>query len=254
MAGYANWHNHLFGKLMIFRALLALLILPAVCSAEDEGIRQGQPKDCYLFSWGKGPNWIAEVPVEFQVNYLETMQPFVDDRFFEPTPEALGWTEMKHKPQVEEIARVNGRKIIRADYTHQGEHRQILDLILLAIETAEYSDWYSPFFVATPELFSGRFVSGDSVAFGYLATLEYSGTGALRTHHLFDLRAHHPKLVRKVDAGRVRKVDYDTEEEYEKALKVFEDEKEIYKANNTADSTATRVTPPAEQEPRHGQP
>ena len=239
---------------MIARALLALFILPVICFAEDGGIRQGKPKDCYLFSWGKGPNWIASVPTEFQLNYLETRQPFVDDSFFEPTAEALGWTENKNKVEIEEIARVDGRKIVRADYSHQGEHRQMLDSILLAIETDENSDWYSPFFVASPELFSGRFVSGDDVAFGYLATLEYSGTGAYRTHHLFDLRGSHPKLVNKVDSGRVRKVDYDTEDEYQAALKVFEAENDIYKANKAVDSTATRVTPPAEQEPRHGQP
>ncbi|MEO0453423.1 MAG: hypothetical protein AAFY98_04725 [Verrucomicrobiota bacterium] len=239
---------------MIYRALIVFLLLPSLCLAEDEGIREGKPKDCHLFSWGKGPNWIAEVPTEFQLNYLESRQPVVDDRFFESTADALGWRQKEHELQIEEIARVDGRKIIRAEYTHKGEHRQILDLILLAIETDENSDWFSPFFVASPELFSGRFVSGDDVAFGYLATLKYSGTGAMRTHHLFDLRAHHPKLVNKVDVGRVRSVDYDSDEEYQRALNVFENEKEICRANKAMNSTATRVTSSAKQEPRHAQP
>src|SRR5688572_8668897 len=91
--------------------------------------------------------------------------------------------------------------------------------LILAIETARDSEWFSPFFAAHPELQSGQFISGRDVLFGYVVTLEASGTGAFRTHHLFDLRQPHPRIVNTVTAGRIRRSDFDTDAEYEQALK-----------------------------------
>lgn len=214
---------------MIPRILTLLLFQIVFCFADEGTLRHGKSKECYLFSFGKGPDWITAVDTEFQLNHLNQSQPFVDDQFFDPTPEALGWIESHKKPKIEEIARFQGRKIIRINYSHQEKHQDILDLVMLAIETEVNSEWFSPFFVASPEYFCGRFISGRDVAFGFMATLEYSGTGSFRTHHLFDLAGEHPKLVRTVHAGRVRRIDFDSDEEYEEALKVFEAEKQIYK-------------------------
>jgi hypothetical protein len=60
-----------------------------------------------------------------------------------------------------------------------------------------------------------------------VATLRFSGTGAYRTHHLFDLKGAHPKLVRTVDRGRIWRPDFDSDADFEEALKRPNDEEAI---------------------------
>src|SRR5690606_26781380 len=114
--------------------------------------------------------------------------PYVDDQFFEPTEKALTWIERQKEPTVTTIATVEGREVIQVVYPEQGSFGKTIGTILLAIETVRDSGWFSPFFAAKPELYRGQFVTGRDVAFGYVATLEWSGTGSLRTHLLYDLR------------------------------------------------------------------
>mgnify|MGYP000113433205 CR=1 FL=1 len=65
--------------------LIPLLIaFTAVVSAEEDQ-RTGAPKDCYLYSWGKGPNWTAEISTEFRLSLLNRQMPYVDDQYSEPT-------------------------------------------------------------------------------------------------------------------------------------------------------------------------
>ncbi len=70
-------------------------------------------------------------------------------------------------------------------------------------------------------------MSGRDVAFGYVATLEWSGTGALRSHYLFDLRRPHPVIVGTVDSGRVVRNEYNSDAEFEEANKVFDREADL---------------------------
>ncbi|MEQ1862464.1 MAG: hypothetical protein ABMA13_21305 [Chthoniobacteraceae bacterium] len=193
----------------------------------DDAIRSGTPKDCYIYSWGKGPDWIAKVSTEFRLSLLNRQMPYVDDQYFEPTDKALTWIDRKKEPIITTIATVEGRKVVRVEYPEKGSFGRTIGTVLLAVETARDSEWFSPFFAAQPELFTGQFISGRDVAFGYVATLEWSGTGAFRTHYLFDLRQPHPRIVSTVSAGRVRRPDYDTDAEYEHALKVFDRESEL---------------------------
>lgn len=203
-----------------------LLVFTSVVSAEDD-LRSGNPKDCYLYSWGKGPNWTTKVSTEFRLSLLNLKMPYVDDQYFEPTEKALTWIDRKKEPTITTIATVEGRKVIQVVYSEKGSFGKTIGTILLAIETARDSDWFSPFFGAQPELYRGQFVSGRDVAFGYVATLEWSGTGALRSHYLFDLRRPHPAILATADAGRVRRPDYDSDAEYEEALKMFEREADL---------------------------
>lgn len=207
--------------------VLALLVaITSVVRAEDD-LRSGTPKDCYLYSWGKGPNWTAKVSTEFRLSLLNRQMPYVDDQYSEPTEKALTWIERQKEPTITTIATVEGRKIIQVVYPEKESSGKTIGTILLAIETARNSEWFSPFFGAQPELYRGQFVNGRDVAFGYVATLEWSGTGALRSHYLFDLRRPHPAIVAKADAGRVRRTDYDSDTEYEQALKVFDREADL---------------------------
>lgn len=68
--------------------------------------------------------------------------------------------------------------------------------------------------------FDLRWLSGRDVAFGSLATFEWSGTGALRSHFLFDLR----------------RPDYASDAARAQTLKLLERE---------ADLTAGRIVPTA---------
>jgi hypothetical protein len=158
---------------------------------------------------------------------LNRQMPYVDDQFFEPTDKALTWIHRQKEPTISTIATVDGRKVIQVEYPEKGRVGRTIGTLLLAIETAQGSEWFSPFFAAQPELFSSQFVSGRDVAFGYIATLEWSGTGALRTHYLFDLRQPHPRVVGTVSAGRVRRPDFDTDAEYEEALKGLDQERDL---------------------------
>lgn len=217
----------MFSEKMLIRIFIvvAAFVMPAY--GADELFRKAKSKSCFLFSWGKGPNWTADVDMEFHRHHLNLKRPYVDDQYFEPTPKALTWIERTVEPSISEIARVDGRKLLRVDYPIKGKFGRKIECVMLAIETEPKSDWFTPFFVAQPELFSGRFVSSDSTRIGYIASLEFSGTGAVRTHHLFDLTGVHPTLVGSASAGRVRSVDYDTDEAYRKALKTFETESKL---------------------------
>ncbi len=70
--------------------LVLLAAITSIVNGEDN-LRTGAPKDCYLYSWGKGPHWIAKVSTEFRLALLNLQMPYVDDQFFEPTEKALTW-------------------------------------------------------------------------------------------------------------------------------------------------------------------
>ena len=211
---------------MISKIILTLIAITSVGLAEEH-LRSGAPKDCYLYCWGKGPNWTAQVSAEFRLALLDRQMPYVDEQYFEPTGSALAWIKRQKEPVVSTIGSVDGRNMVQVVYPEAGSFGKTIGTILLAIETDRGSEWYSPFFTAQPELFRGGFLTGRDIAFGYLATLEWSGTGALRTHLLFDLRKPHPSIVSTVTAGRVRRVDYDSDAEYVAALKVHDEEADL---------------------------
>lgn len=208
--------------------LLAILYLSMFVSARaDEHKRLGEPRNCYLYSWGKGPNWITSISTEFRLSLLAREMPRVDDQYFEPTDKALIWVRKENEPVITTLASVDGKKVIQVVYPEQGSFGKTIGMILVAIETSRESGWHSPFFAAQPELYRGQFVNGKDVKFGYVATLEWSGTGSMRSHYLFDLQAPHPKIVATCNAGRLRPTDYKNETEYAHALKIFDREAEL---------------------------
>lgn len=210
------------------RALVILLFAVFLQSGRaEEDLRSGTAKDCYLYSWGKGPNWSVKVSTEFHLSLLNRQMPNVDDRFSEPTEKALTWVERQREPEVTAIATVEGRKVVQVVYPEQGSFGKSIGTILLAIETARDSEWFSPFFVARPELYRGQFVSGRDVAFGYVATLALSGTGSFRKHLLYDLRRDHPVILSELDSGRVVHNEFETDREYEEALTIFDHEADL---------------------------
>jgi hypothetical protein len=213
--------------MIVLRALVWFLLLPLAQGRADETIRQGVLKPCYLFSAGKGPRWIAPVAVEFRENHFERAQPAIDDRFSQPTAEALTWQKKRLKPEIEDIGRLGGRRILKVAYRYEELHTLNTICVLLAMETESGSGWFAPFYAISSEAFEGCFVSGKDVAFGYVATLRFSGTGGYRTHHLFDLMGGHPRLVRTVNSGRIWRPDFDSDAEFEKALKRPNDEESI---------------------------
>lgn len=208
------------------RFIVLIAVFAQVARADDD-LRSGSPKDCYLYSWGKGPNWTAKVSTEFRLSLLNRQMPSVDDQFSEPTEKALTWIERKKEPTVTTIATVEGRKVIQIIYPEGGSFGKTIGTIILAIETERDSKWFSPFFGAQPELYRGQFVSGRDVTFGYVATLEWSGTGAMRSHYLFDLRKQHPEVIATISAGRVLQNEFKTEAEYNEALKIFDRETDL---------------------------
>jgi len=206
-----------------------LILLAAITSnvnAEDN-LRTGTPKDCYLYSWGKGPDWTAKVSTEFRLSLLNLQMPYVDDQYFEPTEKALTWIARQKEPVITTLATLERRKVIQIVYPEAGSFGKTIGTILLVIETAPDSKWFSPFFAAQPELYRGQFVCGRDVAFGYVATLECSGTGAFRTHYLFDLRKPHPAIVATLAVGRVVRNEFTNDAQYEQALKVFDQEADL---------------------------
>jgi hypothetical protein len=206
--------------------IVLLAAFSVVVSAKDD-LRSGAPKDCYLYSWGKGPDWTTEVSAEFRLSLLDRQMPYIDDRYSEPSEKALTWIERKKEPTVTTLATVEGRKVIQIVYPEEGNFGKTIGTILLAIETARDSEWFSPFFGAQPELYRGQFVSGKDVAFGYVATLEWSGTGSFREHFLYDLRGTHPSILSKLNSGRVVRTEFKTDQEYEEALKTFAREADL---------------------------
>jgi hypothetical protein len=225
---------------MRYLIIVLLTAFSAVVSAEDD-LRSGPPKDCYLYSWGKGPDWTAKVSTEFRLSLLNRRMPCVDDQFFEPTEKALTWIERRKEPTVTNIATVEGRKVIQVVYPEEESFGKTLEMILLAIETARDSGWFSPFFGAQPELYRGQFVSGSDVAFGYVATLEWSGTGAFRKHFLYDLRRAHPSILSTLNSGRVVRNEFKTDQEYKEALKIFAHEADLM-AGIVPETTAAKQT------------
>ena len=211
----------------MIRILLVFVVFAAPVLGAEDLIREGSPKSCFLFSWGKGPNWKTDIKVEFQRQYLNLNRPYIDDRFSDPTPDALTWIDRTAVPNISEIARVNSRVVLRIVYPIDGKFGRDTECVMLAIETEQNSGWFAPFFAAQPELFKGRFVSSESLRIGYIATLAFSGTGAERSHYLFDLTRDHPSLVESSSAGRVRSVDLDTDDEYQEALKTFDFEEKL---------------------------
>jgi len=228
---------------MIIRILLAIAMFAAPTFGADEHIREGAPKSCFLFSWGKGPNWKTDVRVEFQRHYLNLKRPYIDDRFSDPTPDALTWIDRTVAPNISEIARVDSRIVLRVDYPIDGKFGRDTECVMLAIETERDSGWFAPFFAAQPELFEGHFVSSESVRIGYIATLAFSGTGALRTHYLFDLTGAHPAVAGTTSAGRVRSVDFDTDAEYQEALKTFDLEAKLLNGESVEPVTESKTKP-----------
>lgn len=208
---------------LIFLMLVA--VTTSVCTADD--LRSGLPKDCFLYSSGKGPNWTAKVSTEFRLSTLNRLMPCIDEQYSEPTEMALSWIERQKEPTVTTLASIDGRKVIQIVYPEQGSFGKTIGMILLAIETTRGSEWFAPFFGAQPELFDGKFVSGRDVAFGYIATLRWSGTGSIRTHYLFDLKQSHPVLLSRFDSGRVARSEFKSDQEFENALKVFDREAEF---------------------------
>jgi hypothetical protein len=213
--------------LKLIAATLSLFVASIAVLRAEDNVRSGAPKECYLYSYGKGPNWTTKVSTEFRLSLLNLRMPYVDDQYSDPTEKALTWIDRQKEPTITTIATVEGRKVIQVVYPEKGSFGKTIGAILLAIETARDSEWFSPFFCAQPELFRGQFVSGRDVAFGYVATLEWSGTGALRSHYLFDLRRPHPVIVGTVDSGRVVRHEYNSDAEFEKANKVFDREADL---------------------------
>lgn len=208
-------------------AILSLLIATTPLVRAEDDIRSGVLKDCYLYSWGKGPNWTVKVPTEFRLSLLNRQMPYVDDQYSDPTEKALTWIQRTMEPTTSTLATVDGRKVIQVIYPETGRFGKTIGMILLAIETARDTDWYSPFFAAQPELYRGQFVTGRDVPFGYIATLEWSGTGSLRTHLLYDLRQPHPVILKKLNAGRLARNEFKTDREYDEALKNFMHEADL---------------------------
>ena len=210
---------------LIFFVLLAL---SSIVSAGDY-LRNGSPKDCFLYTWGKGPNWTTKVTCEFQLSLLSSQMPYVSDQYSDPTAKALTWVKSGKEPAITTLATVKGRKVIQIEYPDaEGKFGKTIDTIMLAIETARGSEWFSPFFAARPELYRGQFVHGRDVSFGYIATLEWSGTGALRSHHLFDFRTAHPSMVAKFDSGRIDMGPDATEADHQKMLKHYDRESDLF--------------------------
>src|SRR5690606_10191646 len=109
--------------------LLFFVIHPL--SVADESLRTGAPKDCYLYSWGKGPDWVVKVTSEFQLNLLDRQMPDVDETKFEPTPEALVWTDRQVAPEISVIATVEGRQVVKVMYPGKGMFGKEIGVILL---------------------------------------------------------------------------------------------------------------------------
>ncbi|MCP4645548.1 MAG: hypothetical protein GY851_34205 [bacterium] len=197
--------------------------------AHVEEIREGSPKPCYLFCFSEGPEGMTQIRTEFHLDYLDEMQPLVRDSGISPSPEALRWAEKTDEPETELVGLVDGRRIMRITYPSDGLYGRQIGCVMLAAEVEPDSWWFAPFFVAEPEIFSGRVVSGRDIASGYIATVRYDGSGMFRTHYVFDLRTKHPKYVTRVDAGRVRRHEFDAEVKYQEALKSLEAEERLFK-------------------------
>lgn len=191
---------------------VALAFLPVLVLA-GESVRKGAPEDCYLFVWGKGvPDGLAKLEVEFTLEHLKEKQPYLSGA-------SLAWGEKSSEPTITGVIRCHGKRVVRIDYPlKDGKFGATISLVMLAIETAPESEWFKPFLVVEPELFTGYPMISKEGKAGYLAVLEYSGSGSFSTYHLFDFAQPFPKLVTKITTGRAGKNDYPDEEKLRKAL------------------------------------
>lgn len=197
---------------------LALAFLPLGADAGDL-VRKGRAEDCYLYAWGKGfPDGLAKLEVEFMLEHLKEKQPYVSDHG-KASAESLVWVEKISEPVMTGVIRYHGKRIVRIDYPLQnGKFGATISLVMLVMETGVGSEWFKPFFVAQPELFTGYPMVSKEGKAGYLAVLEYSGTGGYATHHLFDFAQPFPKLVTRISTGRVSRNEIRDEAKYQKAL------------------------------------
>lgn len=211
--------------------LIAAMVMVSYQAKADEYQRENSTtaSDCYLFFyWGKGPNSVAKLRTEFQLPHLNTMMPVVADIQLSATDKAFSWVERVKEPTIEYIATVDGCRVISVGYPEPGPFGKEFSLVMLAMETGNESEWFAPFFVASPELLEGQLICGKDVIFGYMASLRFSGTGAFRTHILFELKSTTPKILATLDCGRVRRSEFNSDAEYEEARKIFDVEKALF--------------------------
>lgn len=142
----------MFAKTTMRSLIPALLVAFTLVGTAEDDVRSSAPKECYLYSWGKGPHWSAKTSTEFRLSLLNVKMPYVDDQYSEPNEKALTWIERNKEPTTSTIATVDGRKIVQIVYPEAGSFGKTIGTILLAIETERDSDWFSPFFGAQPEL------------------------------------------------------------------------------------------------------
>ncbi|MFM2168696.1 MAG: hypothetical protein RIS79_3067 [Verrucomicrobiota bacterium] len=112
------------------RTLLYSLLLIGSLAHAQEDQWSGLPKDCYLYCWGKGPNWTAKVTVEFRLSLLDRLMQYVDDQYFEPTEKALTWVEKQKEPKLAIIASVHGRRVAQVIYPEERSFGKTIGTIL----------------------------------------------------------------------------------------------------------------------------
>ena len=176
----------------MFTRIIAVLIAVAALVGADEEMRSATPEECYNHSYGKELNWVTKLSVQFRLSLLNRQMPYVDDQYFEHADKALTWIERQKRTDGDDYRH---RRRLQSDssgisregkFREDNRHGPARDRV-----NAQLGVVFS-IFAAQPELFIGQSISGRDVAFGYVADLEWSGTGAFRTHYLFDLRQPHP--------------------------------------------------------------
>jgi len=210
-------------------AIVLALLFPVSLIADGESLREtGDSVSCFLYCYGKGPFGLTELSIEFRRDLLNKKQPYVDDTKT-ASPEALQWIDRRVEPEVIDELRAQGRRLIRVEYTDpkRSSHGRP-NIVMVALETERDSGWYRPIFVASPEIFRGTVISGSDIPLGYIATLEWSGTGAQRLHVAFDLSGHQPKPVRRLSSGRIVRNEFDSDEAYRAALPLWDEEADLF--------------------------
>lgn len=219
-------------KSVFLGALLSSWLISPVglIAQESEHLRKAKPASCFLYDWGKGPNGFADLIHEFRLSLLDRWQPIVDPSTV-AVPESFHWGEAQTRPKITTLIYYHGRRIVRIEHFETSDRPEKIPCVMLVAETSQGSEWFRPFVVVQPELYSDTVVAGENGGVAVVATLKWSGTGALRTHHVFDLSSPHPKQVAEVSAGRVRSVDFDSEAKYEEALTIFDREAAIFRGD-----------------------
>ena len=226
--------------------LLALIAMNASVLAESEpSIREAEPGSCYLKSYGKGPDGMAALQTEFELSAFKTRTPYVSDRFAKAESDAFKWRNTASKHRVSELAKIDGRKVVRIDFAGDKGNLPADKYVpgeiptwsvVIAIESSAGSGWYRPFTVATPELLRTKVVPHKEAPTGVVVSLHYSGNGLFRTHLLFELTDAHPKLVDTVHCGRIRRNYFENDQDYQEALKSFDHEEAILSGKPRDDS------------------